>query len=461
MKKRLLMILALILCLACLFACTTEEVVVPDDDGKQSESESNSDSESESDTESQTESESEFVTESESESESATESESESQTESESESESESATESETKVEPEGPIAGVTQTTDVLVAKNYPLSANPELFRFIGRSKQVKEGTICDHSASGIEFQGYFTGDVNLTVESNNQDTYYTVYIDGKRVEERFCAKAWQETTLKLATFEGKYFHTVKILKQSEIGWTTSTLLELDVTGFLVDAPEDRKLYFEFYGDSLTSAFGNVGTPYENQPYDIPKWQDATQSYGFLMSEFAEADCSILAMSGVGLSVGYYDNPFLDYFSKYSHKRGDEEFSFEGARVPDIAFIHLGANDESVGDNPNNIRGFGENTGSFKTNFKAKAKEFINYIRSGYKTDVPIVWAYDPWEGVPNYIQEVLDELGGEEAGLYTIGLEWHGISGYTGAGSHPSVKAHEAHSYELLELILEKNILE
>ena len=280
------------------------------------------------------------------------------------------------------------------------------------------------------------------------------------RVETRFCAKEWEETTLKIATFEGNYFHTIKILKQTEIGWSTSTLLELDITGKLVDAPEDRELYFEFYGDSLTAGYGNIGTPYSNGPHDEPIYQDATQTYAFLLSELAGADCSILAMSGVGLAEGYYDNPFLDYFSKYSHKRGDEKFDFEGARVPNAAFVHLGANDESCADDPNNIRGYGENTGSFKTNFKAKTKELISYIRDGYNANVPIVFAYDPWEGVPNYIEEVIEELGGEAAGLYIIELAWHDIPGYTGAGTHPSVAAHEAHCYLLAELLLAKDII-
>ena len=72
---------------------------------------------------------------------------------------------------------------------------------------------------------------------------------------------------------------------------------------------------------------------------------------------------------------------------------------------------------------------------------------------------MPIIWAYDPWEGVPNYIQEVLDELGGEANGLYIVELKWNGISGYTGAGTHPSVAAHDAHSYILAEHIVDKMI--
>ena len=352
------------------------------------------------------------------------------------------------------PVPGETPATEELVATKYDLSVESNYFRYIGRSKRTDDGIICDHSASGIEFQGYMTGDVTFIVASIKDDTYYTVYVDGVRLEERFCAYNGAYNVLKIASFEGNYFHKIKILKQTEIGWSGSTFESLEITGYLVDAPEDRQLYFEFYGDSLTSAFGNIGTPSSSTPHDDPIYQDATQSYGFLFSEIADADCSILAMSGVGLSVGYYDNPYLDYFSKYSHIRGNEEFDFEGARVPDVVVIHLGANDETKGDSPNNIRGYGEDTGTFKTNFKNKAKELINYIREGYNSNVMIIWAYDPWEGVPNYIEEVLEELGGMANGLYSIELEWHGIYGYTGAGTHPSVTAHEAHSKLLAEFI-------
>ena len=483
MKKKLLIVLSWVLCAACLIGCGTPSNLVVESGSDQptvSESQSQATtvitdatqnstqvttSEStepltEAPTNTQSETQTEIPTETETEPVIETETQTETQTEAQTETQTDPPTETEKKTEKVDPIPGKTTTTETLKAKEYNLSKGAALFRYIGRSKQTTSGIICDHAASGIEFQGYMTGKVSITVSSMKADTYYTVYIDDKRVDTRFCAKEGNDRTIEIADFKGKYFHKIKILKQSEIGWTGSMLETLNITGYLVKAPANRDLYIEFYGDSLTAGFGNIGKPSSASPYDRPLYQDATQSFGFLFSEMAGADCSILAMSGVGLSVGYYDEPFLNYFSKYSHLRGSEKFNFTGARVPDLAVIHLGANDESVGDSPNNKAGYGESTGSFKTNFKNKAKELISYIREGYKTDVPIVWAYDPAEGVPNYIQEVLDELGGESAGLYILELKWKGIANFTGAGSHPSALAHEEHADLLAELVIKKKIL-
>ena len=496
MKRRLLTIVSLILCLTCLFGCTesgtqnndtesqTQAVTDTQTDAPtEAPTETQTDAPTESQTETQTDAPTEEPTEAPTDAptdaptekpteaptdaptekpteaptdaptEKPTEKPTEAPTEAPTEVPTEKPTEAPTETEPPAPVPGETPATETLTAKTYNLATENSQLRYIGRTKPNEEGIICDHSASGIEFQGYFTGDVVLTVASLKADTYFTVYIDGERVEERFCATYGYDVELKMATFEDSLFHKIKILKQTEIGWSGSTLMQLDVTGYLVEAPEDRSLYFEFYGDSLTSGFGNIGLS-SNDDAGYPEYQDATQTYGFLFSETADADCSILAMSGVGLSVGYYDNPFLDYFSKYSHLRGDEEFSFEGVRVPDIVVIHLGANDETKGDNPNNIRGYGENTGEFKNNFKEKAKELVNYIREGYNSNVIIVWAYDPWEGVPNYVEEALGELGGEANGLFTVELKWNGIAGYTGGGNHPNVTAHETHAKILADFL-------
>ena len=73
---------------------------------------------------------------------------------------------------------------------------------------------------------------------------------------------------------------------------------------------------------------------------------------------------------------------------------------------------------------------------------------------------MPIIWAYDPDEGVPVYIQEILDYFGGEEKGLYILELEWHSKDELWGASGHPGIKAHELHADLLVELIKKKKIL-
>lgn len=337
---------------------------------------------------------------------------------------------------------GQTKTDEVLTEKKYDFSEWSNCFRLIGRTKNTSKGLIFDHAASAIEFQGFMTGDVMMGVNSNGE-SYFTVYIDGKRVDERIGAKGVKN--VKIASFEGNYFHVIRIVRQNEIAWSQSLLKNLTITGYLFEAPEERKLYFEFFGDSLTSAFGNIGKPSDPAPHDVPKYQDATQSYAYLVAEALNADCSILAMSGVGIATGHYEKHFLHYFSKFSHKRDNTEFSFEMARVPDMAVVRLGSNDFSVG--------------CTKEQYVSRAKELVDYIRKGYKTDVPIVWMHGSrGDDFNSWLQELSDYYGGEAGGFYLLELGWrdHGV----GAGGHPNVASHEANAETLLTFIKDKNIL-
>ena len=337
---------------------------------------------------------------------------------------------------------GQTKTDETLSTKVYDFSRVNNCFRLIGRTQNTMSGLIFDHAASAIEFQGFMTGDVILNVTSN-KESYFTVYVDGKRVEERFGAEG--SKALTIASFEGSYFHTVRIVRQNEIAWSQCLLRNLKITGYLFEAPEERGLYLEFYGDSLTSAFGNIGDPSAPAPTDVPKYQDATQSYAYLTTEALNADCSIRAMSGVGIATGHYEKHFLHYFSQFDHKRGNSPFNFEGARVPDIAVVRLGSNDFSVG--------------CTREQYVSRAKELIDYIRNGYGKDVPIIWMHGSrGNDFGNWLKEISDYCGGEAGGFYSLELGWrdHGA----GAGGHPNVASHEANAESLLAFIKEKNII-
>ncbi len=476
MKRRICSIIAIILCFAMvlsLFSCvsasnstgkkkdTSDEIEDDDDkndvdtsDKKGDKEENDEDEEEEEDeeedivtdddTESESETESKTETESETESETQTESETESETQTETESETQTETESETETETEpvvkeDPIPGKTKTDETLRAKSYNLAVKSSTFRYIGRVKPTSGGLIFDHSASTLEFQGFMTGEVNLTISSTNGESYYTVYIDGKRSDTRFKVSGANQV-ITVAKFTGKYFHRISIVKQTEVDWSTSTIHRLQITGYLEKAPAQKDLYIEFYGDSLTAGYGNIGKPGDSNAGSAP-YEDATKTYGYLLSQRLDADCSILARSGVGLAPCWSER-FYERFSKYSYSRGSEQFRFTGARVPDLVVIHLGANDYVYG--------------SSKENFIKYGKELVDYIRNGYGKNMPIIWAHDPGEGRPEWIKEILNYYGGEAKGFYSVALPWS----EAGAGGHPSANEHQKHANIIYNLIKEKKIL-
>ena len=148
-------------------------------------------------------------------------------------------------------------------------------------------------------------------------------------------------------------------------------------------------------------------------------------------------------MSGVGIDKGWTSNNFMYYFSKYSYRRGNTAYNFSGARVPDLVVIHLGANDVTCG--------------SSRSKFVQNATDLINYIHNGYGEDIPIIWAYDPGEQVPDsWREEVLNKFSGKTK-VYSLKLEWRSKGKING---HPNVAGHEKNAGELVDLIKKNNLL-
>lgn len=347
-------------------------------------------------------------------------------------------------------VPGVTKPPIALNSNTYKfanMTANQQkVFKMSTRVQPNADGLIFDYSCSELEFQGYMTGDVVVEIESKENHDYgnsfFTVYVDGTRLNTRFEVPKGTTKKLTLTSFKGEYFHTVKIVKQTEFKWSLATIKSLKITGYLIDAPKEKDYYIEFLGDSLTTAYGNIGKP-GDEPNDSPNFQDGTKSYAYLFADAVGADSFILARSAAGISQCWSNEPILNYYKKLSKNRNSVDFDIKNARKPDLVVIHLGANDYNVG-------------GSNESNFVAKGKELINYFRENYGEDVPIIWAYDPKEGFPNKVKEIMNSFGGEAKGYYTLSLGWS----EAGAGGHPSAKEHEKHAALLLDLVVDKNIL-
>lgn len=328
-----------------------------------------------------------------------------------------------------------------LVPSTYSLFDDWRSFKTYGRVQYLADGIACDATASGIEFSGYMKDIVEVELKCS-YDTYFTVFIDGERVEERLFADADTEylTIADLGDEPGE--HTIRLLKQTEEQWALALIKNVVVTGYLnEDAPADRDFYIEFIGDSLTTGYGNIGNSQSEDPGSAP-WQDATQTYAFFACEALEADYTIAACSGVGIDKGYTYFPLKDFYEAASLFRDKKEKHYD-PRTPDVVIINIGTNDK---DN-----------GSSKTAFKDGVKELILTIRENYGEQVPVIWAYNlGGYGCDDWAFEAIDELGGEESELYCLKM----TSNYDGANRHPSVEGHAIAADELVAFIEEKDLL-
>ena len=329
-----------------------------------------------------------------------------------------------------------------MLMRSYDFSKSTEGFKLLGRMEKTSDGVTCDLTATGIEFSGYMSGKVIVAL-SCTADTYFTVYIDGVRSEERLFANS-STKNIVVADFEEGGEHTIRLVKQSEAQRSLCVLKKVVFYGYLNEAPEDRNTYIEIIGDSITCGYGNLWS--QGAPGDAASalYEDGTKAFPFLTAEALGADCSVVGCSGVGIDKGWTAFSESDFYSQWCRYRNtNNPYDFGSARVPDLVIINLGTNDAS--------------RGSTEEGFKEKAKQLIEYIRAAYGKDVPIVYTYGMMGSARSeWMIPLLESMDGENAGLYYVPLNYN----QSGGGGHPTVAAHELAAELLVDFLTSKGIL-
>ena len=100
----------------------------------------------------------------------------------------------------------------------------------LGRSQSLESGLGCDHSATGFEICGIFDGDIEIelytTKEKDGCDAvYFTVYIDGERLPDRYSAKIGEQT-LRITLPNDKTAHVLRVVKQTESNYNLCEIAE-------------------------------------------------------------------------------------------------------------------------------------------------------------------------------------------------------------------------------------------
>ncbi len=350
----------------------------------------------------------------------------------------------------------------------YLLKDNIDKIKINGRYTLSNVGIACDNVGSGIEFQGTMKGKVYLTVTSarvawgQTKHIYYTVYVDGERQEERYEVKCGKkDTVLTLADFgETEGEHCIRVVKQTEAHYALAHFSKINMDGTLGERPADREYLVEFVGSDLICGMGNYnGTP-EQQPEvaQVAEYEDGTRSMAFITAEALNADCSILGVSGMGVAGSWFGVTAPQYYKANSYFRNKkEEYDFSKGRTSDLIVLNIGKNDNNipVADRPTDEV------------FKQTAKDFLEFLKETHGDGVKIIWAYDITEANPaenleandcryKIAQEVIEELGGEEAGLYMYQVHTNRLGGQ----KHTDAQGHLQSAEGLLNFIREKNIL-
>ena len=365
-----------------------------------------------------------------------------------------SATTSKTEASNTSKSATTTTADDptAIKARTYALKDIQNRINFYGRTAEFKNGLIVDHVGAGIEFTAYVEGEVKLSISQTtnaSMTSYYTVWIDGVRQEERLMANKRSFGKFTIANFAEGGVHTIRVLKQNELGTSISVFKDLSFTGYLMDVAEKRDLYIEFLGDSITSGYGNmmyvdgIGDPNATPVSAVNS--DGTRAWAFLAAEKLNARSTIISDSGIGVVYehGLVAGRRMSNFWKYISFARQDLGQFYSTDAPDLMVINLGTNDKW-----NNIADSEMITG---------VKDLIEQVRSTYAKDIPIVWCggmmYDAKEDA---VKKALKELGGTDNGLYYLRLNADG----SGGGGHPGPESHEENATKLVNYLKSNNLV-
>ena len=366
----------------------------------------------------------------------------------------------------------------VLENKNYTFTdeASVAKIKRLGRTMLNAEKGICfDHSATGIEFNVVAEGDITADIlceAVNDNEAYLAIYVDGVRSEDFYMEKdpngnglrRWANchvtegaNTVTIATDLEKGEHNIRIVKQTEANYALLSISNINVTGYLLDKPEDKEYYIEIIGDSLTCGMGAAGnsTISAAQGINGADWEDATQGYAFRTVEALNADYSIVSESGIGIASSWFDD-ITNFYGKYSYKR-DQRTDYDFARKPDLVIINLGTNDFYLAQ---------DKDASIVARVKSAVKELINTVHAKYGSDTPILWVSGIWWNISSeteVIQQIdaaINELGGEAKGIYRLTIA-ENQQNKMGAENHPSIKGHEQTTTEVVDYILQNGLLD
>ena len=315
----------------------------------------------------------------------------------------------------------------------YPLNESATWVKKLDpRMEATAEGIFCDWSAAGIEFVATGKGDMTfaISVSTNmgggKEGCYFRAYVDGAvflNGESAYYEVKKGDATITLKDLPDGT-HTIRLVKVTGYTLANTVLKSVTFDGTVTEtAPAAKRLYLEFIGDSICCGWGVIGD-HKGAYTD----QDATMAYPYLIADAMDADFSVVALSGQGLTVG---NPSILAGYKYASPNRSMKAEYEFARKADYSIINVGTNDIF--------------NGLSAADFEVKLKELVATVREKNGADCRIVLVGGMMKTEYNdTLKRVSKELGGSEAKCYVY------IADQAKDGAHPTEEEHRTYA-ELL----------
>lgn len=297
--------------------------------------------------------------------------------------------------------------------KNYNIRSMLDYVRLNGRYDNSIMGVTFDFAGMSLQFAAFCEGTVKIKI-SNAGSMNYTVFVDGKRMEESITGME----ELTLATGLERGYHTFELARQADVD-IKANIDSIQLCGMFVPVEPTDMPSIEFIGDSVTSGIGAV---YEGD--NNGKISDATSTYAFMTAHELNMPYQVFSRGGVALTDKADKKECIKdkyiYKNPWKSMAADSLYDFKGGS--DIVVINLGTNDRwsgTVNDEQ----------------FKDGMNYFLNIIREK-NPNAKIVWVYGMMftgnMSYKNVIESVMNDLGGKEKGYFSCELPYDWGKDYT-----------------------------
>ncbi len=326
-------------------------------------------------------------------------------------------------------------------------------------------------TASGFEL-AFFGTELKVTFKAANyantsKQPYLVILIDGEEDPTKgttiILDQAEAEYTLVTGLEDG--YHTVKVLKRNEAIDSEVAVKGISTDGYFTDPPQAKSFRIQYIAASSSTGFGNLGTVSEAK---TSANSHGLLAYAYLSSYLLDAEPSIFAASGWGVSRGY--NTGGNTSATQNIPYGFEYFAIDSSNyvfqapgkwditnfIPDVIVVNLGTNDF----NASGYRNMDETEQAaleqeFITNYTA----FLLLLNNMYP-NAKIIVAYGLMNEqllLEDFTLQIIDDAN-EEIGstvIYPFEMEGAGTNGNPyGCSYHPNVKTSMNVAEALAELI-------
>ncbi len=318
--------------------------------------------------------------------------------------------------------------------------------KLLGRTYQM-DGTLwLAYSGTGIEFEVtgksasivLYGDSTAVNAAADDGCARFAIYVDDELLTDEMMNIGAKNITL----FEGDEERraVVRLVKLSETANSTLGVRSIHVEAGEIKPTEQKDLYIEFVGDSITCGYG-VDDEDRSHHFSTAT-EDATKTYAYKTAQALDADYSLVSISGYGIISGYtgngekqenqvmgkyYDRIGFSYGNSGGQNVSDWEWDF--SREPDMVVINLGTNDSSyVGSDADRQQEFFEGYVDFLEMIREKNPDAYILCTLGlmgdslYPTVEEAVAAYSEETGDTNISAFHFDPIKAEEG----YAADWH-----------------------------------